>query len=124
MVKIEEWDKIRRMYHIEGKSIRQIARETGYARETVAKLAEQQDPPKYKREEAYSAPVLNPFKERLREMVRENETLPRKQRWTTPRMFKQLVAEGYQGAESTVRYYVGKIRKAEKMPYGPGNDAQ
>jgi len=131
MVKMEQWDKIRRMYHIEGKSIRQIARETGYARETVAKLAKQQDPPKYKRGKEYAAPVLKPFKERLREMVRENENLPRKQRWTTPRMFEQLVTEGYQGAESTVRHYVGQIRKVEKIPnsyiplsYDPGNDAQ
>ena len=128
---MEQWDKIRRMYYIEGKSVRQIARETGYARETVAKLAKQQNPPKYKREQAYSAPVLKPFKERLREMVRENEKLPRKQRWTTPRMFEQLVSEGYQGAESTVRHYVGQIRKVEKIPnsciplsYDPGDDAQ
>ncbi len=64
---METWDKIRQMHHNEKKSIRQIARETGHARETVTKLVGQQKPPQYERKQPHHAPVLGAYKERLRE---------------------------------------------------------
>lgn len=131
MVSMTTWDRVRKMYYNDGKSIRQIARETGHARETIASLVNQQHPPQYERQEPYPAPILGPYKKRLEEMVLENQTLPRKQRWTTPRMYEELAKEGYQGAESTLRHYVGQVRKIHQIPktyiplqYNAGHDAQ
>jgi len=40
MLTVKEWDEIRRAYHVEEKSIREIARETGHARRTVKRMVE------------------------------------------------------------------------------------
>ena len=38
MLTVKDWEQIRRAYHVEQKSIRQIARETGRARRTVRRI--------------------------------------------------------------------------------------
>ncbi|MBN1310276.1 MAG: helix-turn-helix domain-containing protein, partial [Anaerolineae bacterium] len=47
MKTVEERAAIRRAHYIEGKSQREIARETGYARETVKKAIENAGPVSY-----------------------------------------------------------------------------
>jgi transposase len=116
MVSMKTWEQVRQMHHNQGKSIRQIARETGHARKTIEKLINQLEPPAYKRKRPYLMKKMGQYHHRLEEMVAENKRLPKKQRWTTPRMFEQLVAEGYEGAESTVRHHVADIRKEKQAP--------
>ena len=131
MLTVKDWDQIRRAFYTEGKSIREIARETGHARRTVRRMVESDEPPTYKRRAPKRAPKLGPFKERIQELLSQNQTLPRKQRWTSPMIFKEIQKEGYQGAESTVRHYVGQARKLLRKPvvflpleFDPGTDAQ
>lgn len=131
MLTVKEWDKIRRAYHVEEKSIREIARETGHARRTVKRMVEANEPPRYRRQEPYRAHKLGPFKQRIQELLAENKVLPRKQRWTGPMIFRQIQKEGFQGAESTVRHYVGQVRKLQRqmqlflpLEFDPGTDAQ
>jgi len=131
MLTVKEWEQMRRAYHVEGKSIREIARETGRARRTVRRMVEAEAPPQYRRQQARSAPTLGPYKARIQELLAQNKCLPRKQRWTSPLVFKELQKEGYQGAESTVRHYIGQVRKLLRQPavylpleFDPGTDAQ
>ena len=128
---MKEWEEIRRAFHIEDKSLRQIARETGRARRTVTKMVELDKPPQYRRRAGREAHKLGPYKERIQELLAQNKGLPRKQRWTAPSIFRQIQADGYEGAESTVRHYVGQVRKLQKQPavflplaFDPGTDAQ
>jgi transposase len=93
-------------------------------------MVEAEAPPQYQRP-ARAAHKLGPYKERIQGLLAENKTLPRKQRWTTPTIMRVIEAEGYQGAESTVRHYVGQVRKLQKQPavylplaFDPGTDAQ
>lgn len=113
---METWKQVRQMHHNGGKSVRQIARETGHARKTIEKLVNQLEVPTYKRKRPYPLKKMSGFRHRLEEMVAENKTLPKKQRWTAPRMFEQLVAEGYEGSGSTVRHMVADIRKETQPP--------
>lgn len=131
MLTVKEWDEIRRSYHIEEKSINEIAQETGHAWRTIKRLVESEEPPKYQRKKPVRARKLGPYHERIKEMLAENEHLPRKQRWTSPRIMKEIQKEGYAGAESTVRHYVAQIRREKKKPkvflpleFDPGTDAQ
>ncbi len=131
MLTVKDWDQIRRAYHAEGKSIREIARETGRARRTVKRMVELDEPPRYRRRGPKRAPKLGPYKERIQELLSQNHTLPRKQRWTSAMIFKAIEKEGYQGAESTVRHYVGQARKLLRKPalflpleFDPGTDGQ
>lgn len=131
MLQVADQFRIRQAYYHEKKSIRAIARETGYSRHTVKKAIEQKEAFQYKRQKPVPAPVLGPYKERLQELVTGNRDLPRKQRYTTHKMYEVIREEGYQGAESTVRYYVAQLRKATRkkrvylpLEYEPGVDMQ
>ncbi|MCI0398102.1 MAG: IS21 family transposase [Chloroflexi bacterium] len=131
MLTVKEWEQIRRAYHVEDKSLREIVRQTGRAFRTVKKMAESEEPPRYRRQESPQAHKLGPYKERIQELLAQNQQLPRKQRWTAPSIYRQIQADGYAGAESTVRHYVGQVRKLLKQPavylpltFDPGGDAQ
>ena len=45
MVTVKEWDEIRRLYHVEEKSISEIARQTGRAWRTVKRQIDSNSPP-------------------------------------------------------------------------------
>ncbi len=131
MLTVKQWEKIRRAYHVEDKSIREIARETGHARRTVKRMVESDAPPQYRRRQPYRAHKLGPYKEQIQQLLAENKNLPRKQRWTAPMIFREIQKEGFEGAESTVRHYVGQVRKLQRqlpvflpLEFDPGTDAQ
>jgi len=131
MLQVADQFRIRQAYHHEKKSMRAIARELGYSRNTVKKAIEQEEPFAYERRKPRAAPVLGPYKKRLQELVEDNRSLPRKQRYTTHKMYEIIREEGYQGAESTVRYYVAQVRKVTRkkqvylpLDYDPGVDMQ
>jgi transposase len=131
MLTVKQWEQIRRAHHVEGQSIREIARTTGLARRTVKKMAASEEPPQYRRRQEREAHKLGPYKERIQELLAQNKTLPRKQRWTAPTIYRDIKAAGFAGAESTVRHYVGQVRKLQKQPpvflplaFDPGTDAQ
>lgn len=131
MVTMQEWEQIRRAYHIENKTISEIMNETGRSYRTVVKHIESETPPKYERHKPYRAWKLGAYKERIQGMLADNKRLPRKQRWTAKRIFEEISKEGYQGAESTIRHYVGQVRKLQKqvavflpLAFDPGQNAQ
>ena len=123
--------KIRHAVLVEGKSQREVARETGHSRNTIKKMVQDSSEPKYKLQQPRRKPVLDPYKERLEKWVTEDEKKPKKQRRTASRMY-QLLKEnhGYEGSEPTIRVYVGKLRKAAKrkvyvpLAYAPGETGQ
>ena len=131
MIQVQEWERIRQAFHVEGKSLRAIERETGRAFRTVKRMAESESPPGYQLRQERPATVLGPYKERIRELLAENKQLPRKQRWTAQKIFETIQEEGFVGAASTVRHFVGQVRKEMRQPavflpleFDPGSDAQ
>jgi transposase len=131
MITVAEQLQIREAYYVKKKSMRAIAREHGHSRNTVKKAIQEKEPFQYKRKAAAPAPVLGPYRERLKELVKANQKLPRKQRYTSHKMYEIIQAEGYEGAESTVRAYVGRLRKQTRkkrvfipLEYDPGVDMQ
>lgn len=129
---MKEKDRIRRMVLVEGKSLRQVARETKHSRNTVSKMLEDSDVPRYTLVQEKEAPVLGPYKELIDRWVSEDEKKPKKKRRTARRMYDMLRAEpyGYRGAESTLRRYVGQARRQARhkvyviLDYRPGEAAQ
>ena len=63
MIKMAQLEHIRKLYHLEGKSIREISRITGHHRDTIAKYlnADSSDPPRYRLSKAKEHPVLGPY---------------------------------------------------------------
>ena len=131
MISVEQREKIRRAYFVEEKSIRQVARELKCSRPTVRKAIASAESASYTLTVSRAAPVLGPYKERIRELLAENERLPRKQRYTGHKIYQIIQKEGYTGCESTVRGYIARQRREKKRPkvyipleFDPGTDAQ
>ncbi len=100
-----------------GVSARQIAKDLGISRDSVAKYIAVQDfspkPPVIHRRPGAS--VLTGFTSVIDEWLAEDEGRPRKQRHTAQRVCDRLVAEhGYGGSYSAVQRYVKAYRAARR----------
>lgn len=131
MIVLERHEQIRRLYYVEEKSMRQIERELGHSYWTIRKALARSVPAPYRLKAEKPAPVLGPYKGRIDSLLVESATLPRKQRYTGGKIYQIVRAEGYRGAPSTVRRYVGQRRREMKRPtiyipleFDPGQDAQ
>jgi transposase len=132
MLDVKEKEQIRKAVLVEGKSQRQVAQETGHSRNTVRKMLENGEAPRYRQKRPRSSPVLGPFKALIDAWIAEDEKKPKKKRRTARRMYTLLSGEeyGYRGAESTLRAYVGRVRKRIRnqvylpLGYEPGEVGQ
>jgi len=102
LIDVEQWAEVRRMKRVEGLSGRQIARRTGLARDTVAKLLASPTPPAYSRCPAPS--ILDPFKEWISEQLQADPKVPSQR-------LRELAAEdGYEGSKTIFDDYVREVR--------------
>jgi transposase len=131
MLKVDKIERIRRAYYVEGKSMRQIEREYQHSWRTIKKALASPQASQYTLKEPRQAPVLGPYKERIKELLAENEELPGKHRLTGQRIYELLQAEGYQGSASGVLVYLWQLRKTKRkvkvylpLEFEPGQDGQ
>lgn len=90
-------ERIRFLLHVKGLSERQVARELGISRRTVAKYRDCTTPPANTRTRPRPAPILTPeYKAEIERLLEENKHLPRKQRWIGHTIFLRLKELGYQ----------------------------
>jgi len=63
MIKMAQLEHIRKMYYLEGLSIREISRRTGHHRDTIAKYlnSDNTEPPWYNLNKPREHPVLGPY---------------------------------------------------------------
>lgn len=131
MISVEDRERVRRAYFVEHKTQRQIAKEMRMARKTVRKALESAEPASYTRRGPRPAPMVDPYKGYIADLLKEAEGMPRKQRYTGRKIFQLLQQAGYKGGESTIRNYLRQLRQAQKRPkvylpleFDPGADAQ
>ena len=63
MLDVADYERIRRVVKIEGKTQRQASEELGHSRKTVAKALAHSSPPGYRRQKPPPRPVLDSFLE-------------------------------------------------------------
>ncbi|MDM8515477.1 hypothetical protein QUF76_04700 [Desulfobacterales bacterium HSG16] len=107
---MSQQDFIRTAHRVYGKSIRQLAKETGHSRNTIRKMLKgEYESYKIRNNQVY--PVLGKYVEIIEKWLKSDLQNPRKQRHTARRVYSRLVNEyGFTGAESTVRVHVRKAR--------------
>ncbi len=110
MITVDDREAIRRAYFVERKSIRQIARELHHSRKTIDKALASAAPQPYTLSTPRPAPKLGPYHAHIQALLTENDRLPRKQRYTSHKIFEQIQAAGYTGSEARVRAYIGALR--------------
>ncbi len=114
MLNVDDYLQIR-LLHRDGLSIREIAKRLGHGRDTVKKALVEATPRGYTRTRPATCPKLGPFTATIDQILRDDESAPRKQRHTTSRIFERLRDEhGYAGGYDQVRRYVQRHRRRER----------
>lgn len=111
MLRVEDYERIRRRVVVEGRSSRAVAKELGHSRKTVAKALKYSTPPGYRRTKPVRRPVIDPVGHIIDAWLEEDKKSPRKQRHTAQRIWERLVDEyGFTGSASAVRRYVARVK--------------
>jgi transposase len=129
MLKVADYEVIRRKVLLEGWSRRRAARELRHSRDTVKKALEHSSPPGYVRKGECSRPVVGPYEATIEAWVKGDRSVRRKQRHTAQRIYERLVEEhGYQGSASAVRRFVAALAPSAEvffpLAFDPGQEAQ
>jgi transposase len=131
MITVVDRERIRRAFYVEGKSMREIAEEMRHGYWTIRKALESAEHQPYTLSQPKSAPKLDGYKAKVEALLTEEAQLPRKQRYTTHRIYELMLDEGYSGSESNLRRYIGQRRRERRRPdifiplaFEPGQDAQ
>ena len=115
MLIVETIAKVRRLFFLEGKMIKEITRNLGLSRNTVRKIIRSGATEHSYSRENQVFPKLGPYLERLDILLDENQKRPKKRRLRAKGLCDILVAEGYEGGYDSVRRYAKKW-KAEHRP--------
>jgi len=131
MKKVEDYERIRKAYHIEGLSIREISRRYRHGRKLIRKALERVAPGPYQINQPRNGGILGSYQARILELLKESEQLPRKQRYTGHKVYKILVQEGYIGCEGSVHNFICRTKKELQagkaylpLEFDSGQDAQ
>ena len=118
MLKVDQYSYIRTAHRVYGKTIKQIARETGHSKNTIKKVL-RGEYSGYKPRLDQPYPVLGPYLKIIDKWLDDDKQRPKKQRHTAVRIYNRLKTEhNFQGAETTVRRYVreAKLRLGVNHP--------
>ena len=111
---VESITRIRRMYHVDGKGIRAIARELNISKNTVKKVirsdATKFELAKYTR----TKPVLGEYLTVLNQLLEENTKEPLRRRMTAKKLHQQLKLSGYLGSYESVNLIVRSFRRTHE----------
>jgi transposase len=103
MLRMDQVHVIRHKVLVEGLSQRNVARQLGVSRNTVRKYVGEAEPA-FRKPASRRRPVTDPLRPRLDDLLEQwSDRSTRKQRITGTRLHRQLVQEGYEVGETTVR---------------------
>lgn len=131
MKQVDDYEQIRKAYHIEGLSIREISRRYHHSRRVIRKALEHPIPEKYHLGQPKKASVLGSYRQRILDLLAESEQLPRKQRYTAHKVYEIVSAEGYAGCEGNIHNFISRTKKRMTaacaylpLEFDAGKDAQ
>ena len=107
MLKMEEWLLIRDLYS-QGFSISKIARQTGYARETVRKYLNKKTVPEPQKRPGRKS-KLDPYKPYILEKLNEGP-------YTASRLYREIKEMGFDGGKTIVKDFVREVRPKQGVP--------
>jgi transposase len=86
---------------------------------TLRKILTHSEPPGYRQKQPRPKPKLGPYWGRIEQILKEDETQPRKQRHTAKKIWERLKAEGYRGGYSVVKAAVWEWRARRQEVFVP-----
>jgi transposase len=131
MLTVNHFEIIRRKVLLDGQSQRDVARELGHSRKTVAKALVHASPPGYQMGVDRKSPVMDRYRPVIEQWLESDKTAPPKQRHTASRIYERLRDEHeFAGNEGTARRFVAKLKAQQPreafMPllFEAGEEAQ
>jgi transposase len=119
MLVVETVVRIRREYAA-GKPIKAISRDLRLSRKVVRKAIRAEEGAFSYRRARQPFPKIGPVRERLEQLLAENEAQPRRDRLKLTRVWDLLVQEGYDGSYDSVRRYAARWRQETRAAPGDG----
>ena len=116
---MEQWVDIRQRVLRDGVSKRQILRETGLHWTTLKKILAHPSPPGYQRKKRPDKPKIDPYRERIRQILEQDKHIDKKQRHTAKRIWERLQQEGFTGGYTIVKDMVREIRRTSQEVFLP-----
>ena len=129
MLTVDHYEIIRRKVR-DGISQREVAKELGHSRNTVAKAIKYAIPPGYRLSQPRSKNVLSPFTHIIDTWLETDKKVRRKQRMQATKMYQRLCDEyGFTGHYSTVQRYIKEATNRKQEVFMPlefelGEEAQ
>ena len=118
MLRMQTIDTIKTLYRT-GMSIREIHRKTGFSRNTITKYLNGASPG-YRRTDKAISPKKLAIRPIIEQWLLEDESVPRKQRRTRTKIFKDLVDQhDFDGSYATVKEVVREIIGTKKEVFVP-----
>lgn len=123
MLEVERWAELRREHFVRGISIKELARRTGLARNTIRMALRTEGPPAYRR--VAGASKLDPFKDEIHALLRADPKLP------AVRIRELIEPLGFAGAQTILNDYLREVRPLftpqrtfQRTIYRPGEMCQ
>jgi transposase len=117
---VELYLKVRQAHFQDGLSGRQIARDFGISRDSVAKMLAYSEPPGYRRTAPIRKPKLDQYTDQIDQWLADDKARPRKQRHTAKRIFERLRDEcGFDGGYTIVKDYIRSRKRSGKEMFVP-----
>jgi transposase len=116
---VDDYGAIRRARR-DGLSIRRLASQFGHSRNTIRKILKHSEPGPVPVPRDRPAPLLDPVRPIIDQILRDDEDAPPKQRHTAAQLFRRLRDEhGYRGGYAQVRRYVHQNRRRQRETFIP-----
>jgi transposase len=112
MLVVETIGRIRREHFVQGKAIKEIARDLRLSRNTVRKVLRSTETAFSYEREVQPRPRLGRWREDLDRLLAANAAASARERLTLIRVFEELRALGYEGGYDAVRRYARSWAKA------------
>lgn len=109
-----------RKSHAAGESIRSIAARLGHCQKSVRRVIRSQtgEPLPYTRKHPVGYPRLGPFVGIIQQILRDDESAPKKQRHHARRIYERLKSEhGYAGSYYPVRRYIASLAQSHRETF-------
>jgi transposase len=123
VVGVERWAELRREHFVRGVSIKELARRTGFSRNTIRAALRASEPPRYSRQARASK--LDPFKAEIQRLLDGDPGLP------GVRIGELLEPFGWDGGKTILDDYLREIRPlfrtartTQRTIYRPGEVCQ
>jgi len=112
MLVVETIGRIRREHFVQGKSIKEIARDLRLSRNTVRKVLRSDETSFSYARQVQPRPKLGRWKGELDRLLAANAEAASRERLTLIRIFEELRALGYEGGYDAVRRYASTWAKS------------